>query len=91
VLDIQDNCPLVANAAQADSLGNGIGDACRTAPAVTAPLDPITNDEADKEPPAAERPMARPCGAAGAMILWGLPLSWLALSRRSRVSAQARR
>lgn len=29
VLDWQDNCPLVANADQADALGNGIGDVCR--------------------------------------------------------------
>jgi hypothetical protein len=39
VFDWNDNCPTVANGSQADSVGNGIGDACRCLTVVCTALD----------------------------------------------------
>ncbi|MET1003116.1 MAG: thrombospondin type 3 repeat-containing protein, partial [Acidimicrobiia bacterium] len=75
VANTADNCPSVANATQADSDGDRIGDACDTAATVPGPQGPITitvpgnltvvPNAVPANPPAAPAGMSFPFGIVG--------------------------
>ncbi len=88
VLDAQDNCPLADNFGQADSIGDGVGDACRGGGPSSGDLPGArpgaANSPENEETSAAAGPTIRPCGVLGGLVGWGIPLGLLAMAPRRR-------